>query len=755
MNLKEFDYKQFLLEKGERVGLGVAVTLMVLMLIYSLFMPSKGFFSGSSSKNAETLTSGSKQLDNALNTAQPTESQLPGEPKGRLIALDTQRLNENYYFPEPIIPSERGDNPTRRPPTILNLVESAVAPAFIPVDTYIFNRDFTNILVLRDKEGRAGGGAPAAAGNKGNPMMAMYKGGSSPMSGGGSGGGGGSGNPMMQQMMRQQFGASKGGGNVIGADEKHEYEPTTVKLTNLDPNAHLARQLRPVRMAIIAGSFPYKAQLDEFKNKLHKPSIQEVLDEGIDEGKGTVAAFRFLGVHVQRKEVDADGKDLSKWVELPLKESYTLWLLNSGMPFEPDDPKYDLVKPDDGLVMPRLREFREESPQNPAGMMGPGMMPPGFPGANAAREEPRKTDETTYPDVEGKLQKIAESLTKLEGVKPKQIARVPDRFRKNMSFDPFHPNVTTGEEQNPAGGNTKQNEGAEGATTPEYVLVRFADVTIEPDKFYRYRVKVRMANPNYGRADVASPSYKEGTELESKDWFEVPQTVKVPPELHYYVCDQKQISKEEFRQQPAESAIKKLWLTDPSSRDRQVVFQLHRWVESTPIVPNDKPVPVGEWAIADRVFVARGEFVGQPVKVDVPVWKYTQDSFVLPAEDQKIRRKGKVQTGVTVNFGPDNDDSNTILVDFDGPRHFHESAGQGADGQPKTLKIDDTTGIEVLMLSPDGKLLARNSLADTKDSLRTKTREHVMKRIQQVREGKSGGAAGAGGGLDAPRGKGQ
>ena len=66
MNLKEFDAKQFLLEKGERVGLGVAVTLMVLMLIFSLFMPSRGFFSGSPSKNAEVLESGSKQLQTAL-----------------------------------------------------------------------------------------------------------------------------------------------------------------------------------------------------------------------------------------------------------------------------------------------------------------------------------------------------------------------------------------------------------------------------------------------------------------------------------------------------------------------------------------------------------------------------------------------------------------------------------------------------------------------------------------------------------------
>ena len=42
INFKEFDYKQFLMEKGEHVGLGVAVGLMVLMLIWSLIPTGEG-----------------------------------------------------------------------------------------------------------------------------------------------------------------------------------------------------------------------------------------------------------------------------------------------------------------------------------------------------------------------------------------------------------------------------------------------------------------------------------------------------------------------------------------------------------------------------------------------------------------------------------------------------------------------------------------------------------------------------------------
>ncbi len=115
MNLKEFDAKQFLLEKGERVGLGVAVTLMVLMLIFSLFMPSRGFFSGSPSKNAEVLESGSKQLQTALNTAQPEPKDLPGQTAGQLIALDTERLMPQLYEALAWFESNRSDNPAHGP----------------------------------------------------------------------------------------------------------------------------------------------------------------------------------------------------------------------------------------------------------------------------------------------------------------------------------------------------------------------------------------------------------------------------------------------------------------------------------------------------------------------------------------------------------------------------------------------------------------------------------------------------------------
>jgi hypothetical protein len=92
---------------------------------------------------------------------------------------------------------------------------------------------------------------------------------------------------------------------------------------------------------------------------------------------------------------------------------------------------------------------------------------------------------------------------------------------------------------------------------------------------------------------------------------------------------------------------------------------------------------------------------------------------------------------VKVNFAHENPEgSETILVDFEG-------------GQQFLNKLADTSVVEVLLLSPDGKLLARNSGDDGKDEDRAKRRDAYVKRIDEVREGKK---AGSGSGLDAPRG---
>src|SRR5262245_60735845 len=59
----EFDWKNFLLQKGEKVGLGVAVGIMALFLVFGI----KHIFSGSTpSANAEALNKKTKAAQDLI-----------------------------------------------------------------------------------------------------------------------------------------------------------------------------------------------------------------------------------------------------------------------------------------------------------------------------------------------------------------------------------------------------------------------------------------------------------------------------------------------------------------------------------------------------------------------------------------------------------------------------------------------------------------------------------------------------------------
>lgn len=731
MSLKEFDAKQFLLEKGERVGLGVAVTLMVLMLIWSLFKPPNGFFSGSPATKAKDLNRTTDQLENALRSAQPGPNDKPQERgEGKLIALDTQGLNPDSYATAMWFEPRMQENKSRRPPDIYNVDEAVAEVAYVPIDTYMFRwkSDPPRICVLVDKDkGTPVGGGGAGAGM--NPFNRLRGGmGGMPTPPGGSMPGGG----MMGSLRGRFNGNYNAPGQLLGAGDKPEYETKWISVEEWNQQQLTAHQLQPLRMAIIAGSFPYKKQLEEHKTKLRLDSTDKVLEESIGEGEKRASGFDFRGVEVERMEVDANGKTIRDWAKLALLESYKIWLENSYYPHQPENPKYEQVRANDGigLVMPLLREFHANKVTTPGfpGMM-PGMGSLGSLGQQRRQEPPPDEPKTRYPDVAAKLPKIQETLDNFQKSQLKTI--VSSKFKKAVLNDPFNPSAAAPGDDAKKGNNLQGGANAGESYIPEHVLVRVVDVTIEPGKHYRYRLKIKMTNPNYQRPDVASPEYKEKETLESKDWKELDQTVSVPPESFFYVVDEAQnVGRAEMQALRLQNSPQYHMLFDkrrPS--EDEVVFQFHRWVEQTRTSRKDTDViPVGEWAVAERVFVSRGEYVGRSVKIDLPIWKYNQNTFILPVEDQNPRGRPsrKSATGIDVDFGQDPPENNLILVDFEGGRGL----------QLPSAKVKDDCAIEVLMLAPNGKLLARNSVKDTKDDDRVKRREKVMGRILDVRLGK-------------------
>jgi len=302
--------------------------------------------------------------------------------------------------------------------------------------------------------------------------------------------------------------------------------------------------------------------------------------------------------------------------------------------------------------------------------------------------------------------------------------------------------------RNPRAGAVPDETGLE-EDLPEYCMVRLMDVDVQPGKVYQYRLRVRMANPNFSRNDVASPAYKKEKEIKG-GWYEVPQKAVVPPELFYYAVDQKELDGR-TQQQQAHRRLRYEGRVDPKE---QVVLQAHRWLPGVPLKENNnQPMPVGDWVIAERMPVYRGETIGRYEKVDVPVWLPRKETMTL-LKDTSNKRGA---SGVDVYFGYGPEQQEAILVDFEGGRRsYARVAGRSddPDKKPPTRTIDDESSTEVLILSPDGKLMARNGAADAKDKEREKRLKEVRENIQKCAdEGKilnllnnpAGGAGGPGG----------
>jgi len=126
--------------------------------------------------------------------------------------------------------------------------------------------------------------------------------------------------------------------------------------------------------------------------------------------------------------------------------------------------------------------------------------------------------------------------------------------------------------------------------------------------------------------------------------------------------------------------------------------------------------------------------VGRPVRVEIPIWRYNREEFVI-ASDSKTSRK---TPGIDVPFGESRQDGEeAVLVDFEGGRQTYDKVVSRTEDKVETKRVDDVSGTEVLLLSPDGRLLAHNSADDILDKDREKRLKAVRERITEVKEKKA------------------
>ena len=91
-----------------------------------------------------------------------------------------------------------------------------------------------------------------------------------------------------------------------------------------------------------------------------------------------------------------------------------------------------------------------------------------------------------------------------------------------------------------SGGNGRQvMEGVKAKLkkTSQLLLFRYFDFDVKPGHAYRYRARLWLINPNYGRAleTVERPDIVEEKLITSKEWSKITQPAVVPTEVNYFV----------------------------------------------------------------------------------------------------------------------------------------------------------------------------------------------------------------------------
>jgi hypothetical protein len=680
LDVKNIDYKQFFLKYGEWIGLGIAL-LITLPVIYSGIM--KAVTSGSSKTNAAELAKWTEKWKGEISSKRPS-ADLALPPPATELRVDVSFVDANKFAEENpyIVPSKLEDD-KRREPVVLSPSDFHVDFIRAGILGNEFWKDGKSIkaLVLKETEanqkprkrrlqniqqglsGGFGGGPPGAPqGPPGIPGMGQ---------GGGMGPGG---------MGPGGMGGGRGFGGQIG-QQQQQRKQTSTRAIIMDLNqiekqndVRLAEVMYPVRMAVVTAAFPYKEQMEAFRTALRMKSLNELVDSNN-------APFVFKGATVMRRVYSPNGKLLSDW------EDYTKTLKSEFAQMMARVPE---PASEDG----ELAKFADQ-------MIVPGLVMPRLP---LARGE--------YPKIEiPSLEKSIKALSAAD----KDAVKPPKSFLRtkveSKGFDPFDPHPQYSDEEPEKKPEPKpQAKPRDNATAsaagdgpelliPEYVLLRFLDVTVRPGYSYEYKVKLRMENPNHlQKSKVAYRALAENELIEAAEFTPVPK-VTIPYDVSWYVTDEE------------------------GNRDQSQV-QIHHWLED--VVTNAKDgtsQPVGDWSVLEKLDAHRGEYIGHTARVQVPVWNTEEDSFVLARTPDKTSSRIPVDFTVRPLLSGDP----ALLVDYDGGRSRKTFEGN---------TVSDEGPVRFLVYTPEGKLVVRTHGDEKAEAERKARVDEVKKAIADARQPK-------------------
>ncbi|HQR06610.1 MAG TPA: hypothetical protein PLN21_07295 [Gemmatales bacterium] len=751
MARSKIDTKEFMLQYGDRIGIGIAGFLAALFVLFAMLGSGGGV-------SAEQVRESGKKADEAIKRSEinPEKIAIKDDPQVKPLSqidllskslavqidLDQLHLPFRYFAPEALAGRFRSN------PNVMQPLEIAAKPLVGAFRIYEIrlNNKVEEVMVLTP---RAGVTAPKLPGAGNNNLKQGASGGllgsssGTAGAGGPAGGGIGSSTGVTGTGLRGSGVGSSGGNTTrppaakapvgnLGADEsifildwRKDVKPTdTIGVT-----------IRPLRSAYIAATYPHGKQTEEIAKKLQ---IQKSEVERL-----------YRRIEVQRRHVFPKGSLLpdgkiadAEYVEIvnPRDRNKNIYKtydevqkLTQNFDEQQTEEERDSLQGwgkvnIDNVAAVMLTAyavarsngegfFEEKEPiiQNLVDYAGPrvAMRLP-----NLVRSE--------YPDIMSNLPILMDAIKKIKEDDKAKIPPPPKDSRISSSgaedgFDRLNsdsdPKAGAGDK--PKAGDTPDLNGP----IPDYLPIRFLDVDLPVNEVggatYEYRLRVVLTNPNYKREkDVAAPEFAK-EEFLFGAWSPVAQVTFEPDYLLY--AGERDRAKN---------------TTEDREKDK-VPVELHKWlgkIEAEGGSDRDYAI-VGDWWI-ERLLIGRGEYIGKAPNLPGPTGESNMIQWVSHAFDggsQKIG--GDVQKKIRSN------DLTTpgILVDFQGGA-FQSFRSDVA----KSNKKDDVPA-EILVLEPNGRMIARQMNDYQNDEARKQRFEHWKKWIEKLgKPGEKKKAAGAG-----------
>ncbi len=682
MAMKDFNFKQFMLQKGEWVGLGAA--LVITLPVFGIGM-MKILGSPRPTSTAMALEFKVKDADTRIQNA-PVPADADKKPKEFFTQIVYGRVDpDEYITPTPWFIGSTLEDTKRRSPEVLPPGDFQVDVVRGGMKRHIISGK--RVLVITEKS------LVIAREKRTKRLLRITQdklNNASKYGGPGGLGGPGYGSPGGER------GGPMGPGGMSAAGSSGSGIPGTY-LEDIDKvgtkqNVRLAEEIRPLRMAVVTGTFPFKQQMGEFRRALKKRTLDELFAMITNDE----ASWQFMTFKIQRRVFYPDGREKVAWQDYDEKMNADFaTLFAEAVDYEKEDPelyKYEGLL-NAGLVMVR--------PQLERGQ---------------------------YPKLE--IQSIKDAIAKLDKEALGEEVKRPlsDLARKLQQkglnpWDIFNPLLTEEEEeakkamqekppQPPAEVEKKKDTEAESELLiPDKALVRFVDVTVEPGLVYEYRLKVKMANPNYKKQNLAYTNLGKEKHIEASEWTLIPK-VEVPLDIYYYATDEK------------------------PQRDSTVV-QVHRWVDYLFKDPQNAQTktPVGDWTIAEKLSVHRGEYVGRVTEIKVPLWGIEKEDWELGV-NPKNKLDKKLPVDFTVRTSKALDPA--LLIDYQGGPGIRDQVEYRSpdSNKPKATTATDSVPVQLLILSPEGRLAVHNQQDDSSNEERVARHKAWKDWIAEVESGR-------------------